>query len=657
MADYVSVLTGGSNNFDTTSEHLNALATDILEDGVVGSVGNTAGVAPMTGGLACNAQGTPNMTVAVTAGKCYVTATPSGQSSQRLRANIAAQNATIAANSTGGTRYDWIYVKIDATNAANPAAAGDNVASIVVSRSTSSSTDNGTPPTYGYAIAVVTVANGASSITNGNITDVRESVAIVNNSSDDGWTSLGDTPETVTNNGNRSYNLVFNSTDLTDTVTPGTRLKLTRTTAAPTQCTDLESSSSQYYSKTSPSGMTFTDDFTCMAWVKLESYGTPCCIASRYNGTSGWYFLINANGQVQMDGFNAGPTNYSNVSSGPSIPLGRWVHVAAQLDMSAYTATTTTSYTMIDGVDVPSRVSRGGTNPTALVQAGNFQVGADNGTQYPFDGKLAQVAVFSAKVTQATIRTYMSQGLAGNETSLISAYSFNNSITDLNTSNANNLTAQNSAVATATDSPFAQRDNVATGLTAGTVEYGIVTAASYSTNTTLTVQVPEGSAIPTSGGVSAVSYSQSRSPFGFPSSATKWDIILLTKQSLSQSAPTLGTWYNAFANGCMQITVPIGAWRVDYNQTIYNGHAAGTSDVYITLSTANNTESDNQMTCRYSTNGTNGAHGLAAKEREYNLSAATVYYLNIKAGSGGASSIYMLGDQTAGWLRAKLAYV
>jgi len=251
----------------------------------------------------------------------------------------------------------------------------------------------------------------------------------------------------------------------------------------------------------------------------------------------------------------------------------------------------------------------------------------------------------------------MSQGLAGNETSLISAYSFNNSITDLNTSNANNLTAQNSAVATATDSPFAQRDNVATGLTAGTVEYGIVTAASYSTNTTLTVQVPEGSAIPTSGGISAVSYSISRSPFGFPSSETKWDIILLTKQGLSQSAPSLGTWYNAFANGAMQITVPIGAWRVDYNQTIYNGHSGGTSDVYITLSTANNTESDNQMTCRYATNGTNGAHGLATKERDYTLSAATVYYLNIKAGAGSGSSIYMLGDQTAGWLRAKLAYV
>lgn len=173
MADKVSVLTGGSNAFQTTSEHLNNPATDFISDGVVGAVTNTSGVAPSTGALAVNAQGSPNMTVAVSAGIAYVTATPTGQASQRLRANIAAQNATIAANAMGGTRYDWIYVTINATNANTPNVAGDNVASITVSRSTSSVTDTGTPPAYGYNIAKVTVANGAVSITNGTIADSR----------------------------------------------------------------------------------------------------------------------------------------------------------------------------------------------------------------------------------------------------------------------------------------------------------------------------------------------------------------------------------------------------------------------------------------------------------------------------------------------------
>lgn len=173
MADYANILTGGSNSFQTTAEHLNYHATDFISNGIVGAVAATSGVAPMTGGLAVNAQGTPDMTVAVTAGVAYLTATPTGQSSQRLRANIAAQNVTISANATGGTRYDWLYVKIDATNANTPNTAGDNVSSIVRSRSTSSSSDDGTPPTYGYNIAKITVANGAASITNGNIADTR----------------------------------------------------------------------------------------------------------------------------------------------------------------------------------------------------------------------------------------------------------------------------------------------------------------------------------------------------------------------------------------------------------------------------------------------------------------------------------------------------
>lgn len=174
MSIFVSVLTGGSSDHETTSEELNAASTDFTSEGVVGAVTNTSGVAPATGAFAVNAQGTPAMAVDVSTGTAYVTATPSGQSSQLLRVrNAATEAVTIAANSSGSTKYDWIYISISAANAANPNAAADNVATLVTSRSSSSSSDDGTPPTYGYPIAVVTVANGASSITNGNIADVR----------------------------------------------------------------------------------------------------------------------------------------------------------------------------------------------------------------------------------------------------------------------------------------------------------------------------------------------------------------------------------------------------------------------------------------------------------------------------------------------------
>lgn len=323
-----------------------------------------------------------------------------------------------------------------------------------------------------------------------------------------GWTPLGDVPDTVTANGNRNYDLVFNGVDHTSTLSPGMKLQLSRTVAAPDQCTDLEASSSQYYSKSSPSGMTFTDDFVVSAWIKLESYA-DMAIMSRYNGTSGWVLKMLSDGRLQLVGYNAGAANYSYVISYASLPLGKWVHVAAQLDMSTFTATTTTSYVMFDGVDVPATVVRAGTNPTALIQAGNLEVGATNGGTSPFDGKLAQVAVYSAKVTQATIKASMDRTLSGSETSLVSAYSFDNSINDLN-ANANNLTAQGSAVATATDSPFAN------AVAAGTLEYAEVNSVAFSTNSTVNVRVPDTCQIPTTGGVSAVSYSTQSNPYGLP---------------------------------------------------------------------------------------------------------------------------------------------
>ena len=335
------------------------------------------------------------------------------------------------------------------------------------------------------------------------------SITIGSTTSAEGWQPVGATPDTITANGNKSYDLVFNGTDLTDTITEGMRVRSARTVAAPVQCTSLNGTT-QYYSKASPNKMTFTDDFVVSAWVKLSSYnGTSQIIASRFNGTSGWEFVINSSGQITCVGYNAGSANYKTVVSYQSIPLNKWVHVAAELDMNTATNTSTSNYVMIDGVDVPAYVTQGGTNPTALIQAGNLEIGSRNGGTVPFGGKIAQVAIYSAKVTQATILASMNQKLAGTETSLASAYSFSNSITDLNTTTPNDLTANGSAVATATDSPFGN-SGVST-----TLDYGIVMAKSFSTNTTLTIQVPEGCTIPTSGGVSSVDYSIQAVPYGF----------------------------------------------------------------------------------------------------------------------------------------------
>lgn len=407
----------------------------------------------------------------------------------------------------------------------------------------------------------------------------------------DGWVTGLTAPSTVTALGNRSYSAVISGTDYTDRLSPGMRLKFTRTVTAPTQCTDLESGSSQYYSKTSPSGMTFTDDFVVSAWIKLESY-TDGRVISRYNGTSGWELRIGSggtsDGRVQLVGYNGASANFSSISSLKSLPLNQWVHVSALLDMSAFTAARATaetakSWIMIDGVEDDAVVARGGTNPTALVQAGNLNIGASNSTNY-LDGKIAQVAVYSTRVTQANIRATMSQGLSGSETSLISAYSFNNSIADLNTGTANNLTAQGSAVATNADTPFAQ------GAT-GTTEYGIVTAASFSTDTTLTVQVPKGSAIPTSGGISEINYSTQKSPFGFPLGAD-WSVVFQGNVS-NEGAVNASQIYDMTNT----LTVPVGSWKLSFKAAVINTRTAGTFGTgHVSLSTSTSSASDGRLT-------------------------------------------------------------
>ena len=452
----------------------------------------------------------------------------------------------------------------------------------------------------------------------------------------DGWTTPTQTVSSVTNNGNRSYDVVFNST-VASILSPGMRLRTTRTVTAPTQCADLEASSSQYFSKTTPNKLTFTDDYTTMAWVKLESYTLGGIIARRNADTEGFSFAINANGQVIATALRIAGNN-SSTTSYQSIPLNKWVHVAATVNLSG-----TSVLLYIDGVLVPSSTSITGTI-TAIVQGTTaLVVGAEKsaGTN-PFDGKIAQAAVFDAVLSAATIRSYMSQGLSGTETNLLSAYSLNNAITDLNTTTPNDLTAQGSALATNADSPFGQDSN---GVTAGTTDYELVMKVN---GATATVQVPEGCTIPTSGGVSAVAYSTATSPFGFTLDKGRWRVGYLGRTQYLQSSPVAGTWYNLTSAsgvaGGLVFTVPVGAWVGGYDAITYAARASGTLDLYLSLSTANNTEGDRSWTSNGQASPTTDSAFPGYKCRALSVSSATPYYLNTKTGTG-ITALYVLGDR------------
>jgi hypothetical protein len=174
-----SVVTAGSNNHTTVAEEANTIATDFVTQGVVGAITLNSGSGG-TGSFCVNQNTGSNMAINILAGQAYITATPSSQGSQVLRARTSSDYTayTINSNASGSTKYDWIYLKVDATKANNPAADASDVTSIYTSRSSSNATDNGTPPTYGLLLGYVTVVNGATAITNSNITDRRFNTSI-----------------------------------------------------------------------------------------------------------------------------------------------------------------------------------------------------------------------------------------------------------------------------------------------------------------------------------------------------------------------------------------------------------------------------------------------------------------------------------------------
>ncbi len=424
----------------------------------------------------------------------------------------------------------------------------------------------------------------------------------------------------VTNNGNRSYDIVFAST-VASYLTPGMRLRTTRTVSAPTQCTDLESGSSQYFSAASAglNGMTFTDDFTCMAWIKLESYtGSVANIISRFNGTNGWRLYIAPSGQLGIIG---GTTR--DATTYQSVPLGRWVHVAASLNMSAGTAEM-----YIDGVLVPDTVAGAG---TSLTQAGDLQIGAANSTAF-FDGKIAQAAVFTTELSASTIRSYMSQGLSGSETNIVSAFSCNDSLLDLNTTNNNDLTANGGALMTNADSPFAQDSN---GTPGGSYDYALVMKVS---TTTATVQVPEGCTLPTSGGISAVDYATTGTPYGFPVDKGRWSVNCLLGSSVVATGSAASTTYSfgGTTTNAVNLNVPLGAWKIGVRGTITCQPNASTPDFMFGLSTSSTAwvADFSDLATRYATPQTNGSNThffLFSHESDVTLTAATPYYALVRS--------------------------
>lgn len=448
-----------------------------------------------------------------------------------------------------------------------------------------------------------------------------------------GWITGGlPNVSSVTYNGNGSYDITFASS-VASILPVHAKLRTTRGTPTSTQCADIEADSSQYALKSSPTGYSVTDDITIECRIKLESYNGGIifgrCDASVNNG---FLLYINTTGQVELVAFNGGNGNYSLTRSVQSIPLNKWVHIAATLDMSTFT--TTASQIYIDGISVPNLVARAGTNPTSFVNTGDLAIGraGSSATSY-FDGKLSDIRMWSIVRNVTQIRSNMNQQLVGNETGLIGYYKLNGDFNDYQTnSTANNMSPQNSLLATNADSPSSTDSN---GTPNGVNDFAVVMKVS---GAVATVQVPSGCSIPTSGSVSSVDYSTDSSPFGFPKDTQRWSVELVSNLLQIQSSPVANTWYNF-----LRMTIPVGFWsEIGYDMTLASDRAgAGTCDIGSTLSTSSSSPTNSLFTSRMVVSNTTSLQSrLSSKDRLF-IPTATDFYALGRVTTSGLSTLYV----------------
>lgn len=196
-------------------------------------------------------------------------------------------------------------------------------------------------------------------------------------------------------------------------------------------------------------------------------------------------------------------------------------------------------------------------------------------------------------------------------------------------------------------------------LTQTTIKYFIVTAISSFNDGFTLITVYGGTDYALANAIIlSPYYSMVKSPFGFPMSPSKWTVEATNNADVSQATPTAQTWYNY-----LSITIPIGCWDLSWigygefgrvNQSSIQG--------YTTLSTANNSESEQRFTAiiesfASSVTDFRAAHRVLVS---YNvlLASKTVYYLNQKMTATGTGSwMDMRGDLSLTVIRATCTYL
>ena len=155
--------------------------------------------------------------------------------------------------------------------------------------------------------------------------------------------------------------------------------------------------------------------------------------------------------------------------------------------------------------------------------------------------------------------------------------------------------------------------------------------------------------------ITAPYYSMLKAPFGFPLSPLKWIEEFRDANSRVQTTPTLGTWYNIATS---LLSIPIGSWLIKYKVDARpQDSVSGAWDQYVTLSTANNSESDVDFTTRIAISSQQFLEVSLCIENHIDIATKTTYYLNTKTTQNSLDNLYYRGDTSPTTIRAICAYL
>lgn len=135
--------------------------------------------------------------------------------------------------------------------------------------------------------------------------------------------------------------------------------------------------------------------------------------------------------------------------------------------------------------------------------------------------------------------------------------------------------------------------------------------------------------------------------YGFPLNPDKWTVSTITTNTPTKLTPTAANWYGGvlLSPTGPSIDLPIGVWRVVY-RTIAEVNITlaivGNAGCRVTLSTANNSESDTELSGTFTVTlpiGTDIQRAEYTAEKVIAVTSKTTYYLNILTGSASAASI------------------